>query len=84
MDTTQNFNMENNTLNQNFVINPMLFQHQTNINMNANNNLMNQNLLYNQMIQNMLNSGRISQQQYDAAVKQAQQIQQMLAPGGRR
>lgn len=38
----------------------------------------------NQMIQNMLNSGRISQQQYDAAVKQAQQIQQMLAPGGRR
>ena len=38
----------------------------------------------NQMIQNMLNSGRISQQQYDAAVKQAQQIQQMLTPGGRR
>ena len=38
----------------------------------------------NQMIQQMLNSGRITQSQYDAAVKQAQQIQQMLAPGGRR
>ena len=38
----------------------------------------------NQMIQQLMNSGRISQQQYDAAVKQAQQIQQMLAPGGRR
>jgi len=38
----------------------------------------------NQMIQNMLNSGRISQQQYDAAVKQAQQIQQMLTPSGHR
>ena len=38
----------------------------------------------NQMIQQMLNSGRISQSQYDAAVKQAQQIQQMLTPGGRR
>lgn len=38
----------------------------------------------NQMIQQMLNSGRITQSQYDAAVKQAQQIQQMLTPGGRR
>lgn len=38
----------------------------------------------NQMIQQMLNSGKISQAQYNAAVKQAQQIQQMLAPGGRR
>ena len=63
MDTTQNFNMENNTLNQNFVINPMLFQQQTNINMNANNNLMNQNLLYNQMIQNMNNINQMNQNQ---------------------
>ena len=38
----------------------------------------------NQMIQQMLNSGRVSQSQYDNAVKMAQQIQQMLAPGGRR
>ena len=63
MDTTQNFNMENNSLNQNFVINPMLFQQQTNINMNANNNLMNQNLLYNQMIQNMNNINQMNQNQ---------------------
>ena len=38
----------------------------------------------NQMIQQMLNSGKISQAQYDAAVNRARQIQQMLAPGGRR
>ena len=38
----------------------------------------------NQMIQQLMNSGRVSQSQYDNAVKQAQQIQQMLAPGGRR
>ena len=38
----------------------------------------------NQMIQQMLNSGRVTQTQYDNAVKMAQQIQQMLAPGGRR
>ena len=38
----------------------------------------------NQMIQQMMNSGRVSQAQYDAAVKQAQQIQQMLTPNGRR
>lgn len=38
----------------------------------------------NQMIQQMLNSGRVSQQQYDNAVKMAQQIQGMLAPGGHR
>jgi hypothetical protein len=38
----------------------------------------------NQMIQQMLNSGRVSQTQYDNAVKMAQQIQQMLAPGGHR
>lgn len=38
----------------------------------------------NQMIQDMLNSGKVSQAQYDAAVKRAQQIQQMLTPNGRR
>ena len=38
----------------------------------------------NQMIQQMMNSGRVSQAQYDAAVKQAQHIQQMLTPNGRR
>ena len=32
----------------------------------------------NAMIQQMLNSGRISQTQYDTAVKQAQQIQAMI------
>lgn len=31
-----------------------------------------------QMIQEMLNSGRISQQQYDAAVERANQIMQIL------
>ena len=38
----------------------------------------------NQMIQEMLNSGRVTQAQYDAAVKRAQQIQQMFTPNGRR
>lgn len=38
----------------------------------------------NQMIQQMLNSGRISQGQYNEAVKMAQQIQQMLTPSGHR
>jgi hypothetical protein len=38
----------------------------------------------NQMIQQLMNSGRISQAQYDNAVKQAQQIQQMLTPGAHR
>lgn len=38
----------------------------------------------NQMIQQMLNTGRVSQQQYDAAVRKAQQIQQMLTPSGHR
>lgn len=32
----------------------------------------------NAMIQQMLNSGRVSQEQYNAAVQQAQQIQQMM------
>ena len=38
----------------------------------------------NQMIQQMLNSGRVSQAQYDAAVKQAQQIQKMFTPSAHR
>jgi len=38
----------------------------------------------NQMIQQMLNSGRVTQAQYDAAVKRAQQIQQMLSPSAHR
>ena len=38
----------------------------------------------NQMIQQMLNSGRVTQAQYDQAVKMAQQIQGMLTPSGRR
>ena len=38
----------------------------------------------NQMIQQMLNSGQVTQSQYDHAVQQAEQIMQMLAPGGRR
>ncbi len=33
----------------------------------------------NQQIQQMLNSGRITQQQYNAAVQQAQQIMRMLS-----
>ena len=38
----------------------------------------------NQMIQQMLNSGRVTQRDYDNAVKMAQEISQMLTPGGRR
>ena len=38
----------------------------------------------NQMIQQLMNSGKVSQSQYDAAAKMAQQIQQMLAPNARR
>ena len=38
----------------------------------------------NQMIQQMLNSGRVTQRDYDNAVKMAQQISQMLTPGGHR
>ena len=37
-----------------------------------------------QQIQQMLNSGQISQQQYNNAVQMAQQLQKMLMPGGRR
>lgn len=35
-------------------------------------------------IQQMLNSGQISQQQYNNAVQMAQQLQRMLTPDGRR
>ena len=35
-------------------------------------------------IQQMLNNGQISQQQYNQAVQIAQQIQSMLMPGGHR
>ena len=38
----------------------------------------------NQAIQQMLNSGRISQSQYNAAAQRAQQIMQMLTPSARR
>lgn len=37
-----------------------------------------------QMIQQMLNTGQITQSQYNDAVSRAQQIIQMLAPNGRR
>ena len=58
-------------------INPMQF-------MNQLNQLKSRGGDPNQMIQQLMNSGRVSQAQYDNAVKMAQQIQQMLAPGGRR
>lgn len=35
-------------------------------------------------IQQMLNSGRISQEQYDNAVRMAQQLQSMLPPSAHR
>ena len=38
----------------------------------------------NQMIQQMLNSGKVTQAQYNQAVKMAQQIQGMLTPSGHR
>lgn len=37
-----------------------------------------------QMVQQMLNSGRISPQQYQNAVQMANQFQQMFTPYGRR
>lgn len=37
-----------------------------------------------QQIQQMLNSGQISQTQYNNAVQMAQQLAQMLTPSGRR
>ena len=65
MDKIEGSNM-NNSINNSFVINPMLFQQQTNINMNFNNNnnnMLNQNLLYNQMMQNMNNINQMNQNQ---------------------
>lgn len=38
----------------------------------------------NQMIQELMNSGKVSQEQYNAAVQRARQIQEMLAPNARR
>ena len=38
----------------------------------------------NQMIQQMLNSGRVTQTQYNNAVKMAQQIHQMFTPSAHR
>lgn len=38
----------------------------------------------NQMIQELLNSGRVSQEQYNAAMQKANQIMQMLTPSARR
>lgn len=35
-------------------------------------------------IQMLLNSGRVTQDQYNRAVQMAQQLQQMLPPGARR
>ncbi len=35
-------------------------------------------------VQQMLNSGRITQEQYNQAVQMAQQLQQMMASSGRR
>jgi len=35
-------------------------------------------------VQQMLSSGKITQQQYDNAVQMAQQLQAMLTPNGRR
>lgn len=37
-----------------------------------------------QMVQQMLNSGQVSPQQYQNAVNMAQQLQSMFTPGGRR
>jgi predicted ATP-grasp superfamily ATP-dependent carboligase len=38
----------------------------------------------NQMIQEMLNSGRVSQSQYNAAVQRANQIMSMFTPSAHR
>ena len=48
------------------------------------NNLKNQGGDPNQMIQNLLNSGRVSQSQVNSAAQRAQAIIQMLTSGGRR
>ena len=38
----------------------------------------------NKMIQDLLNSGRVSQSQYNMAMQKANQIMQMLTPSARR
>jgi hypothetical protein len=38
----------------------------------------------NEIIRQMMNSGQVSQSAYDNAVRQAQQIQQMLTPSAHR
>lgn len=58
-------------------INPMQFMQQLN-------NLKSKGGDPNQMIQQMLNSGRVTQADYDNAVKMAQQLQSMLTPSGHR
>ena len=60
--------------------------------MNINPNMIQQFLQFRQnftgdpraQIQQMMNSGRISQSQYNQAVQLAQQLQQMLSSSGRR
>lgn len=37
-----------------------------------------------QIVENMLNSGQITQEQYNNAVQRAQQLQQMLPPSAHR
>ncbi len=54
-------------------VNPMQFIEQLN-------NLKSRGGDPNQMIQQMLNSGRVSQAQYNQAVQMAQQLQRMLPP----
>lgn len=58
-------------------INPMMLQKFMQFKQNYNGDPRSQ-------IQQMLQSGQISQQQYNNAVQVAQQIQQMLMPNGRR
>ena len=48
------------------------------------NNLKKQGGDPNQIIQNLLNSGRVSQAQFNSAAQKAQQIMQVLPLGGRR
>ena len=38
----------------------------------------------NQMIQDLMNSGKVSQRQYNAAVQRANQIMSMFSPSARR
>ena len=66
-----------NQMNQNIGFNPNNFMSQLN-------ELKSKGGDPNQMIQQMLNSGRITQNQLNNAVNRAQQIMQMLPLGGRR